>query len=400
MTNPQLKKNAIRFLPVLLNGFRSILSPVLGILFSYAIVTFFSKELWGDFVEYLLFFLIVSLISNWGSRTFLMRAFSQNPKNIVTDWQALFMARLPVCMVCVISVFFFFEFYLALFMIIWIVSAFVYHSFFSIIFYNREYEKMIAIEMLSFLALLFLVYLQRENLSSFVLVQSYAIHVFVKALLAIIFYPLFFNFKSFQFNSKLLWISFPFFLLGISGFLQSKIDVYAYSFYYDGKPLGEYQIISGFFIFSQSMVMLLIFPYVKNIYRMSTKSIDHIRKNSAIYGFVLNSIVVVSIYFALLLFDIKLSIIQVILGFMIGYPCYIYTLDILLLFKKHKEYFVIKISIICLGINFLVSVLLLHLDYNITGTLAGNAAAQIVALYCYLNLRKTKNVSNNLKIDM
>ena len=390
MTNRQLKKNAIRFLPVLLNGFRSILSPVFGILFSYTIVTFFSKELWGDFVNYLLFFLIVSLISNWGSKTFLMRAFSQNPKNIVTDWQALFMARLPVCMLCVISVFFFFEFHLALFMIIWVVSAFVYHSFFSIIFYNRDYEKMIAIEMLSFLVLLFLVYLQRENLSSLVLVQSYAIHVFVKALLAIIFYPLFFNFNSFQFNSKLLWISFPFFLLGISGFLQSKIDIYAYSFYYDGKPLGEYQIISGFFIFSQSMVMLLIFPYVKNIYRMSTKSIDLIRKNSAIYGFVLNSIVVVSIYFALLLFDIKLSTIQVILGFMIGYPCYIYTLDILLLFKTHKEYFVIKTSIICLSINFLMSVLLLHLDYNITGTLAGNATAQIVALYCYLILRKKR----------
>lgn len=390
MTNRQLKKNTIRFLPVLLNGLRSILSPLLGILFSYTIVTFFSKELWGDFVDYLLFFLIVSLISNWGSKTFLMRAFSQNPKNIVTDWQALFIARLPICMLCVISVFFFFEFYLALFMIIWVVSAFVYHSFFSIIFYNREYEKMIAIEMLSFLALLFLVYLQRENLSSFVLVQSYAIHVFVKALLAIIFYPLFFNFKSFQFNSKLLWISFPFFLLGISGFLQSKIDIYAYSFYYDGKPLGEYQIISGFFIFSQSMVMLLIFPYVKNIYRMSTKSIDLISKNSAIYGIVLNSIVVVSIYFALLLFDIKLSTIQVILGFMIGYPCYIYTLDILLLFKTHKEYFVIKTSIICLSINFLMSVLLLHLDYNITGALAGNAAAQIVALYCYLIIRKNR----------
>ena len=400
MTNRQLKKNAIRFLPVLLNGLRSILSPVFGILFSYTIVTFFSKELWGDFVDYLLFFLIVSLISNWGSKTFLMRAFSQNPKNIVTDWQALFMARLPICMLCVISVFFFFEFHLALFMIIWVASAFVYHSFFSIIFYNRDYEKMIAVEMLSFFALLFLVYLQRENLSSFVLVQSYAIHVFVKALLAIIFYPLFFNFKSFQFNSKLLWISFPFFLLGISGFLQSKIDIYAYSFYYDGKPLGEYQIISGFFIFSQSMVMLLIFPYVKNIYRMSTKSIDIIRKNSAIYGFALNSIVVVSIYFALLLFDIKLSTIQVILGFMIGYPCYIYTLDIFLLFKTHKEYVVIKTSLICLSINFLMSVLLLHLDYNITGTLAGNAAAQIVALYCYLNLRKTKNASNNLKFDM
>ena len=48
MTNRQLKKNAIRFLPVLLNGLRSILSPVFGILFSYTIVTFFSKELLMD----------------------------------------------------------------------------------------------------------------------------------------------------------------------------------------------------------------------------------------------------------------------------------------------------------------------------------------------------------------
>ena len=390
MANPRLKKNVFRFLPVLLNGFRIILSPIIGIVFSYVIVTVFSKELWGDFVEYLLFFFIVSLTSNWGSKTFLMRAFSQNPKNIVTEWQALFMARLPICVLCVISVFFFFEFHLSLFMTMWMVSAYVYHSLFPIIFYNRAYEKMIGIEITAFLVLIFLVYFQKENLSSLVLVQSYALHVFVKALLTIIFHTHFFNFKSFRFNSKLLWISFPFFLLGISGFLQSKIDIYAYSFYYEGKPLGEYQIISGFFIFSQSIVMLLVFPYVKNIYRMSTNSIDRIRKNSAVYGLVLHSIVVVSIYFALLLFDIKLSVIQMILGFMIGYPCYIYTLDILLLFKEHKEYLVIKISIICLSINFLVSILLLHLDYNITGTLVGNAAAQIIALYCYLNLRKNK----------
>ena len=95
-------------------------------------------------------------------------------------------------------------------------------------------------------------------------------------------------------------------------------------------------------------------------------------------------------YFALLLFDIKLSTLQVILGFIIGYPCYIYTLDILLLFKVYKEYLVIKISMICLTINFLTSMLLLHLGYTITGALAGNAAAQVIALCCYLALRKTK----------
>ena len=77
-----MKKIIKRFYPILLNGLRSVLNPLITIIFSYVVVSYFSKVLWGNFVEYLLFFFIASLVTNWGSKTYLLRVFSQKPKNI------------------------------------------------------------------------------------------------------------------------------------------------------------------------------------------------------------------------------------------------------------------------------------------------------------------------------
>jgi len=399
MKQKQFKKLVTRFSPILLNGFRSILNPVYAIAFSYVIVTYFSKELWGNFVEYLLFFFIVSLISNWGSKTYLMRAFSQSPKNIVADWQELFLARLPICLVCVTIVPFIYELSIAISLSLWILSAYIYISFLPIVFYNRDYKRIIFIETIGFFALIIQLVFYKDALDLTLLIRSYAISIVIKVMACIIYYNSFLKFKHIRFNPKVLKLSFPFFLLGISGFLQSKIDIYAYSLFFEGKPLGEYQIISGFIIFSQSVVMLLMFPYIKNVYRMTSKSINSLKKNIAIYGFILNTIIMICIYIALLFFDIELTLFQLILGFIIGYPCYIYTLDILIYFKTYKEKIVILISGISLTINFLLSIVFLYLNYNITGVLAANAIAQIFALSYYLWLRKKHNPVVNLKTD-
>ena len=105
MINKKLKKTANRFYPIAINGFRSVLSPLISIAFSYIIVTYFSKELWGNFVEYMLFFFLASLSISWGSKNYLLRVFSKNPRNIVTDWQQLFLARLVLCLVFIVSIF-------------------------------------------------------------------------------------------------------------------------------------------------------------------------------------------------------------------------------------------------------------------------------------------------------
>ncbi|MDH7913362.1 hypothetical protein [Winogradskyella sp. SYSU M77433] len=390
MTNQKLKKTANRFYPIAINGFRSVLNPLISIVFSYLIVNYFSKALWGNFVEYMLFFFLASIVTSWGSKNYLLRLFSQNPRNIVADWQQLVLARLVLCTIFIVSILILFPLHLSLYLILWLLGLFLYDSFLSIIYYNRDYIISISIEVISFLVLIIMLFIFRKNLDISILIRSYAISVVIKAVMSIIIYKKFLRFKEFKFDFSLLKLSLPFFLLAISGFMQSKIDIYAYSIFYSGKLLGEYQIISGFFIFSQSVVMLLLFPYVKNIYRMPSKNLRKIKKNVATFGLLANSFIVGSIYYALLFFDIQLSFFQLVLGFIIGYPCYVYSIDILVCFKMFLEKKVITISVICLIINFGLSLLLLYLDYNVTGVLAANAIAQIFALFFYLRLRKQK----------
>lgn len=393
MTTQQLKKATIRFAPILVNGFRSIITPLLNIAFSYIVVTYFSKELWGHFVEYLLFFFVASTITNWGSKTYLMRAFSKTPKAIVKDWQQFFLVRLPLCILCIGVITITYPLHIFIYLTIWLLFGFIHNSFIAVIYYHRDYLKAISIEVIGFLALTLQLIILKYDLNINLLIQSYALSIVVKTIVTVFYYYKFLKFKTLAFNFNLLKLSFPFFLLGISGFLQSKIDVYAFNIFFEGQPLGEYQIISGFFIFSQSVVMLILFPYVKNIYRMSSKSIHTLKRSIAFYGFLLNSIIVINTYFLLSIFEIQLSIFQLILGFIIGYPCYIYTIDIFVYFKTFKEYTVIKVSIISLIINFLLSILLLYLGYAITGVLAANAIAQIFALSYYLCLRKKQSVN-------
>lgn len=378
----QLKKNVTRFLPVFQNGFRIILNPILGIIFSYVIVTYFSKDLWGYFVEYLLLFFIISIICNWGSVTYLIRAFSQNPKNIIIDWQHSFTARIPICLICTISVFFFFELYIALFMMLWIISTFIYHSFFPVIFYNRDYIKSISIEIIGFFTLIIQLFIFKNYLDLALLLWSYAFSVAVKAIMSLIYYHPFLRIKKGAFNFKVLKLSFPFFILGITGFLQSKVDVYTYSFFYDAKALGEYQIISGLFVFAGSLIAILSFPFVKNFYRLKIKSIESLKKSMIKYGVVINLLVLGIIYLILFFgFNIKLSMLQICIGYFISFPSYVYTTHIYNLIKNKREAKVIQIGLYSVIINLLISLFLLYLGYNVTGVLFANAIAQLFCMF-------------------
>ena len=48
---------------------------------------------------------------------------------------------------------------------------------------------------------------------------------------------------------------------------------------------------------------------------------------------------------------------------------------------------VVQINIYFLRLNFVLSLALLALDFDITGVLLANAAAQILGMYYYLNIK-------------
>lgn len=375
----------LKLKPILLNAFKSGLSPLLSILFSYLIVNYFSKDLWGEFVRYLMFFYIVTIILNWGNKMYLLRGFSKNPKDLVTIFQEYFFVRIPILILVIIILLFTFDPEEWVSLTLWTLSVFIYNSFIPIIFYFRDFGKQIFIELLGYAALLLLIYFNHEELDLELLIKYYSIHLIIKTILVILIYSSFLNIKKFQIKLSLLKFGFPFLILALTGFLQSKIDLYTLSFFSENIQLGEYQIISGFFVFSQSIPSIILLPYLKNIYRMKSFSLKKIKQLIIKFGILITIIITIIIdsilnYF----FGIKLTLVDLIFAFFIGFPSYIYIIHVFYLFKIESEKTVVKICVIGLAINFLLSFILLPLDFEIRGALIANACAQILVTFFYL----------------
>ncbi|WP_299136643.1 hypothetical protein [uncultured Tenacibaculum sp.] len=384
----KIKKTVTRNSLIILNGFRSIFSPLLSIIFSYIIVNYFSKALWGNFVEYVLFFLITNVICEWGNRSFLLRTFSENPKEMISNWQNLFLARTPIFFLTTISIVILFSWQLIPFLILWLLGIFIYNSILSITYYYRDYFISVIIEAFGFIIIISQLIIYQENLNLTILIRSYSIGIIFKMILSIIYYSKFFYFKSLKIKFKILKTSFPFFILGLTGFLHSKIDVYTYSLFHKGQPLGEYQIISGFFVFASSFISLLLFPFIKNFYRLKSNSILKLKKIIIRYGIFINLVIILIIHNVLRLgFQIYLSPIQISIGYLISFPPYVYTTHIYHLLKIKKENIVVKISLYSFLLNLVISLTLLYLDYNITGILLASAIAQF---FCMIYALKFK----------
>ncbi|QRM89033.1 hypothetical protein FG167_07215 [Lacinutrix sp. WUR7] len=307
---------------------------------------------------------------------------------MTSNWQQLFLARLPICILFIIALYFLYPKHLFLYLILWLFGAFLHNSFLSIIYYNRDYIKSISIEAIGFIALITQLLLLKNELDLTLLIKSYAISIGIKAMVSIIYYHSFLKFEKISFQLHMLLLSFPFFILGVSGFLQSKIDVYAYSFFYDGKPLGEYQIISGFYIFAQSLVTLLSFPFVKNFYRLKGESIKNLKTLIIKYGIIINLIMVGIIYATLWYgYKIKLSLLQICIGYFISFPSYVYTTHIYNLIRNKKESIVARICVFSFIINLLLSLLFLYLDYNVTGVMLANAISQLFCMFYALKYK-------------
>ncbi len=379
------KKNVVlKFIPILLNIIRSILTPMLTLILSYIIINNFSKTLWGNFVEIQLYFFIALIFADWGTKTYLQKAFSNNPSNMIANWQQQFLARIPIALLCLVGLFFFIELDNIFFLVFWFLSAFFFNSFLSILFYNRDYILLIIIEVSSFLLLNTLFIITKEDLTINKFIVFYAIYIFYKAIIVSIKYHKFLKFKTVQINITDLKFGFPFLLIGITGFLHSKIDLYTYSFFSNSIALGEYQIISSFFIFSQSAVTILLFPYIKNIYRINLKSLKKLRVKLAFFGIFINTFIIILIAYLLRkYFLINLTFIEYIAGFFISYPSYIYSIKVFEFFKLNKEKRVVIISIIGLLLNFTLSITLLLFKANILAVLSANAITQIITMLIY-----------------
>lgn len=387
-----LNKNLIRSFPILLNATKSVITPLLSLLFSYLIIKSNGHKLWGQFVEYLLFFYIAGIICNWGSKMYLLRLFSSNPSSIIHNWQNYLTVRFPILISFILALFLLYNPFLYIYLIVWLLSIFIKNSVLPIVFYQRDFLKMIALELLGFGLLYFLI-LKSKSLTLDKLVEYYSLSMLLIAMSYILLYHKFFYLKKLKFDFNLLKLGLPFTLLAITGFLQSKIDLYVLNFYADESTLGDYQIVSGLFVFSQSIAGIIALPYIKNIFRLSALAIKKIKKMMKWFGLTGSLITTVIIYFILKIYGIELTYKGYIFGFFISSLCYLYTIDLYVLLKHNKEFTIVKISSLCLIINFFLSMLFLSFSVNLESVLLANVICQFIAVLSYKYYSHIKTAS-------
>ncbi|MFK8046233.1 MAG: lipopolysaccharide biosynthesis protein [Crocinitomicaceae bacterium] len=376
-----------RLKDIVLNATRSILSPLLSFLLSYIIIHNYSKELWGEFVSYLLFFFVANMILSWGGKDYLLRQFSEEPSKIINKWQTYFIARLPLFIIVILSIPLIYSWKEFQFLAIWISASYISQSVVPIFLYQRDYFKIIVVELFSFFVLVgYTLNSSHINLTDFGLFYGY--YCLVKTVLLVILYQSFFRFKNFVFKPALLWVSLPFLLMALVGFFQGKIDLYVFAAFHSKALLADYQVISGFLIFSQSIATILVLPYIKNVYRMKTSGIAKLSQLVGISGLVINAVVLGSIIVVLrFFFEIIFNSEQVIIAYLIGFPSYFYAIRVYYLFSNGKENKVLIVSLWSLLVNLTLSVILLYFGWKITGVLLANGVAQLVCLILYLQYK-------------
>ena len=208
------------------NAIRQVLISLFGMVIPFLVIHFSSKEIWGSFVAVFLFSLLALQFINWGNKEYLLRIFSENPGKISVAFSENLATRFPLVILFSIIGLFLFPVSYGFWITIWLVGRFWIHSVEGLVLYQKEFNKSILIELLSFIGFGILFYAFKSEITVYSLLVLYSSYQFFKGLLYFLLFKKFLLLRSALFQINYFKASFYFFLLSILGFLASKIDVY------------------------------------------------------------------------------------------------------------------------------------------------------------------------------
>ncbi|HNP31659.1 MAG TPA: hypothetical protein PKN96_00045 [Flavobacterium sp.] len=380
MKNKSLKRLGL----ITNNTIRQVLISVFGMVIPFLVIRFSSKEIWGSFVAVYLFSLFAQQVINWGNKEYLLRKFSENPAKISSLFSENLITRFPLVILFSIIGFFLFSGSYGFWITVWLIGRFWIHSVEALVLYQKEFDKSIGIEVLSFIGFGVSFYFLKCGITVYSLLIIYSTYIFFKGLLYILLFKKFIFFQKISFQIDYFKTSFSFFLLSVLGFLGSKIDVYIVEHFGNRIITADYQIINSLLVFVMSVTAFIYSPFTKMIYRNNDDVIKKTQKTLAYFGLLIVPVSLLVIHF-ILKFYLKTNFDTTfyLIAFLYVYPSYVYGLDIVNLFKKHQEKIVVKNLVFGVIANTVLSSLFLYLQYGIIGALSGSAIAQLFVLILF-----------------
>lgn len=380
------RKNSARIFSVITHSAKQLTAQVLGLLLSVFVIHYYSKELWGGFVANLLYVSVTLLVLRWGSKDYLLREFAKTPARISQLFYTAFNTRLVLLLLSLSVTFLLFESSQSRYLAIWIVAGYIAQSLEVFWMYHRDFLLAIGLEILAFLWLL-MVLDYAGQLTTQILLEWYTWYQAFRAALYVGLYRTALKRPHFVIDWRFFAATSSFFLLSLSGFLQSRADFVVIALYEKPEQIGIYQVLNTYFILIHAMGHFILLPFLKNIYRLQLAAVDKIQRQFVWTAPFMVTASLAGLYLLLrLAYHITLDSWFYVIGFFITFPPYLYAVKILLLYRDNRQHLVFWVGLRAIAISSGLAFVLLRLGFGLKGALLACAVSQIYTAYQYLNL--------------
>jgi O-antigen/teichoic acid export membrane protein len=367
---------------ILLNSLHSLLQPVLNIAVSFIVVRRADEALWGAFVAVLIVVQLLLHVIAWGNKDYLLRAFSRTPAKIRTLWQTNISTRAVFLLLTLPLLTLFYD-QLAGALLLWVVAAFIASSFDVLVIYQRRFLIALFVEALATGFVVFAL-VTADALTVPYILWAFALGATLKAALWLLIFRHMLKGLRPRFEARYFDHAATFFLLGFSGMLGSRIDLYTVSALLDEQSTGRYQIFINLMLYLQAMAQFIMLPFVKSVYRLDDGAIQHMMMLLFRGGvFIIPFALVAAHRLFIWVYDIHYDLMFMLLGGLFVLPIYAYLPLIYRLYKRNEQGAVLRKNLIGAGANLGLNLLLLPV-WGLHGALFSSALMQWTTLIYYL----------------
>ncbi len=351
LANPRLRQ---RLGVIVTNSANSLLVPLFSPVVSVLVVRLAGVGLWGEYVRVLVVAQLVSHIVVWGNKDYLLREFARRPATLAAAWQTSVFTRLALLAVAGVALAFFgygparWLLVAALSVVLTVAQAFE-----VFVLYRRDFVFGLVVEVLTVALLAGPILVLRSALTLEALLLTFIAANLVEAGVYAWRYRAEVGARRVgRFDLGWLRRAWPFFLLGFSGLLQSRVDLYAVSSWLPRELIGHYQVYTNLMIYLQSVAAFVLVPFVKSLYRLSYRTLLGLSPKLGLVGLAVVAVGVPVAAVALrYVYALDFAPPFLVVGALFVLPIYFYLPIIYALFKVDKALWVVAANVLGSGLN-------------------------------------------------
>lgn len=384
LAHPRLRQ---RLGVIVTNSANSLLVPLFSPVVALLVVRLAGGPgLWGDYVRVLVVAQLVSHVAGWGNKDYVLREFARNPAGLAAAWQTSFVTRLALLAVGGAALALA-GFGLGRGLLVALLSvAFTLAQGFEVfVVYRRDFVFALGVEALTVALTAAPILIMRSALTLDTLLLAVGAATLVKA-----------GAYARRYRAEvgprgaggfdLGWLrrAWPFFLLGLSGLLQSRVDLYAVTAWLPRDQIGHYQVYTNLMIYLQSGAAFVLVPFVKSLYRLNDRALLGLALKLGLVGLAVVALGVPAAAFALRsVYALDFAPPFLLAGALFVLPIYFYLPSIYALFRVDKALWVVAANGVGIGLNLALNAWWLPV-WGALGAAWASAATQWGLLMIYL----------------